>query len=118
MDWKLDASRPIWLQLVEQLTRAIVSGEYPPGSKLPSVRELAEIAGVNPNTMQRALSQLEAEELAASNRTVGRMVTEDMSVIDRTREKLAIKHIEEYLSAMAQLGYERAEAIAMLKEEE
>ena len=118
MDWKLDDGRPIWTQLAEQLTRQIVSGEYPPGSRLPSVRELAESAGVNPNTMQRALAQLEADGLAASNRTSGRMVTDDSVVIDARRRALAKKHISEYLAAMSQLGYTAEESAELLMEGE
>ena len=118
MEWKLDDDRPIWMQLTEQLTRLIISGEYPPGSKLPPVRELAEQAGVNPNTMQRALSQLEIDGLASSNRTAGRMVTDNSVIIDATRKRLAKKHIDIYLNAMAQLGYDSAKAAALLKEEE
>ena len=118
MEWKLDDDRPIWLQLTEQLTLLIVSGTFPPGSRLPSVRELAEQAGVNPNTMQRALSQLESDGLASSNRTAGRMVTENTVIIESTRKRLARKHMEIYLNAMAQLGYDSAKATALLKEEE
>ena len=77
MDWKFSDDRPIWLQLSEQLARRIVTGTYPPGSKLPSVRELAAEAGVNPNTMQRALAQLEQDGLAKADRTAGRTVTGD-----------------------------------------
>ena len=64
MEWKLTDDRPIWMQLSEQMARRIVAGQYPPGSKLPAVRELAADAGVNPNTMQRALAQLENDGLA------------------------------------------------------
>ncbi|MGE4352689.1 MAG: GntR family transcriptional regulator [Oscillospiraceae bacterium] len=118
MEWKLIDDRPIWLQLTEQLTRKILSGQYAAGERLPSVRELAEEASVNPNTMQRALSQLELDGLATSNRTAGRMVTDDAKIIDATRKKLAKKLIDDYLSAMAHLGYDRAKAAALLKEEE
>lgn len=116
MDWKLDDSRPIWQQIAEQLTLLIASGEYAPGSRLPSVRELAASAGVNPNTMQRALAQLEMEGLAWSNRTAGRMVTEDEEKIEATRKRLARRHMEDYMTAMAQLGYDCAAAAALLKE--
>lgn len=71
MEWKLNDDRPIWLQLAEQMTRRIITGVYPPGSKLPPVRELAAEAGVNPNTMQRALAQLEQDGLAKADRTAG-----------------------------------------------
>jgi len=116
MDWKLDDGRPIWVQLAENLTRRIVSGQYPPGSRLPAVRELAQEAGVNPNTMQRALAQLETDGLAASNRTAGRTVTEDAAVLENTRRHLARQNIAFYLNSMAQLGYDADQAAALLKE--
>ena len=118
MEWNLSDDRPIWLQLSEQLARQIVSGIYPPGGKLPSVRDLAADAGVNPNTMQRALSQLESEGLAVSNRTAGRMVTEDTAVIDTARRKMAREIITTFFAAMAGLGLSQARAIELLKEEE
>ena len=71
MDWKFTGDRPIWQQLTEQLTLRILKGQYPPGERLPAVRELAAQAGVNPNTMQRALAQLEADGLAVGSRTAG-----------------------------------------------
>ena len=85
MDWSLDDDRPIWQQLTQQLTRRIITGVYPPGSRLPSVRELAAEAGVNPNTMQRALAQLDQDGLAKADRTAGRLVTQDTEVLDRVR---------------------------------
>ena len=118
VEWKLTDNRPIWMQLSEQLTRRIVAGQYPPGAKLPAVRELAADAGVNPNTMQRALAQLENDGLAVSNRTAGRMVTEDAAVIEAVRRELARKITEEFLSAIADLGYTREDVLALLKEEE
>ena len=117
MEWKLSDDRPIWLQLSEQLARQIVAGVYPPGGKLPSVRELAADAGVNPNTMQRALSQLESEGLAVSNRTAERMVTEDAAAIDAARRKMAREIIATFFTAMADLGLPRERAIELLKEE-
>ena len=117
MDWKFDDNRPIWLQLTERLTLAIVSGAYPPGSRLPSVRELAAEAGVNPNTMQRALAQLEADGLAVGGRTAGRTVTEDAAARNAVRRRLAREHAQLYLTAMAGLGYSRAEAVKLLEEE-
>ena len=111
MDWRFTDDRPIWLQLTEQLTRRIITGVYPPGSRLPPVRELAAQAGVNPNTMQRALAQLEQDGLACADRTAGRRVTEDTSVLD------ARVLIEHYYDAMAELGYSRTEAAELLKEE-
>ena len=95
MDWRLEDNRPIWLQLSQQLTRRIITGVYPPGSRLPSVRELAAEAGVNPNTMQRALAQLEQDGLAKADRTAGRLVTQDTAVLDRVRRAEAQGLIEQ-----------------------
>ena len=64
MNWNITAGRPVYVQLVEQLELALVAGEFPPGSRIPPVRELAADAGVNPNTMQRALQELESQTLA------------------------------------------------------
>ena len=113
MDFELQSSRPIWLQLSEQLARRIVTGAYPPGSRFPTVRDLAAEAGVNPNTMQRALGQLESEGLVITNRTAGRTVTEDVGVLDAMRRRLAAELTEQFFSAMKELGYSRAQAAAL-----
>ena len=120
MEFELQSSRPIWLQLSEQLGRRIVTGAYPPGSRFPTVRELATEAGVNPNTMQRALSQLESDGLVITNRTAGRTVTEDVGVLDATRKRLAAELTEKYFSDMKELGFTRAQAaeIAAAEREE
>ena len=118
MDWKLSDDRPIWLQLSEQLARRIVAGQYPPGGKLPSVRELAADAGVNPNTMQRALSQVEGDALAIAHRTAGWTVTEDQEVIAQVRHRMARQVIQDFLSAIEELGYTRADAMTLLQQEE
>ena len=110
MDFDLQNSRPIWMQLSEQLGRRIVTGAFPPGSRFPTVRDLAAEAGVNPNTMQRALGQLESEGLVITNRTVGRTVTEDVGVLDAMRNRLAAELREKYFSEMKELGYSRAQA--------
>lgn len=117
MDWKLTDDRPIWIQLSQQIARRILTGVYPPGSKLPPVRELAAQAGVNPNTMQRALAQLEQDGLAVANRTAGRLVTQDTAVIEGFRRVQAQGVMEEYLIAMGELGYGRSQAVELLKEE-
>ncbi len=114
MQWKLTDDRPIWMQLTEQLTERIVSGVYPLGSRVPSVRELAAEAKVNPNTMQRALAQLEQEGLVVTNRTTGRTVTEDADAVDHTRRSLAEEKMELYVVGMATIGYNEIEAANML----
>ena len=114
MDFELQSSRPIWQQLTEQLSRRIVTGIYPPGSKFPTVHELAADAGVNPNTMQRALAQLESMGLVNTNRTAGRTVTEDVEVLDAMRDEFAKELREKYYSDMKELGYTRAQAAEMI----
>ena len=116
MEWKLSDDRPIWLQLSQQLARRILVGAYPPGSRLPSVRELAADAGVNPNTVQRALAELEGTGLLHTQRTAGRFVTEDTAVIQSAKEDLARSRTREYLESMAQLGYDRQQVKALLEE--
>ena len=118
MDWILADDRPIFQQLYEQLARRIVAGFYPPGSRLPSVRDLAAEAGVNPNTMQRALAQLEQTGLAESNRTTGRTVTTDTDQIAKTRRQFVRQASQEYLKAASALGYSPEEAAALLLEKE
>ena len=86
MAWELDSDRPIYAQLVERIQTEIVSGYYPPGGKLPSVRELASVAAVNPNTMQKAFAELERSGLIVTQRTNGRTVTEDVEKINWIRE--------------------------------
>ena len=117
MEWKILDNRPIWAQLQEQLTLRIIAGTYPLGSRLPSVRELAAEAGVNPNTMQRALSSLEGSGLGAANRTAGRFVTEDRERLDAIRMEFARSRMEEYLAGMETLGFTRDEAKQLLMEE-
>ena len=101
-------------QLVWQMKFSIVSGELQPGERISSVRELAVDAGVNPNTMQRALQELEREGLVFSQRTSGRYVTEDMKMIDDAKLALADEQIKGFLDAMERLGYKKDDIIGML----
>ena len=89
MEWTFRNDLPIYSQLVEQIKLGIVSGAYVPGERLSSVRDLATDAGVNPNTMQRALQELEREGLVFSQRTSGRFVTEDVALIDSAKRAIA-----------------------------
>jgi len=114
MSWDLTSDRPIYTQLIEQLELKICSGVYPLGSKLPSVRELAQEAAVNPNTMQRALSKLEESGLLYSVRTSGRFVTEDVNVIKETKRRIAKEQIHEFLKKMTDLGFDQQEILSML----
>ena len=109
MAWKLNPERQIWLQLVDVLKFRIVSGQYPAGVKLPSVRELAAEAGVNPNTMQRALAALEESGLVSAQRNTGRYVTQDEACIRETRRSLAQAEIDAFCARMRQHGYTQEE---------
>ena len=115
MQWQLRGDRPIYQQLVEILTEQIVSGQLAAGDKVPAVRELAAQAGVNPNTMQRALADLEREGLMYTNRTSGRYVTEDREMIAKIREQIASDRIAEFLAGMNQLGFTEQEIVGLLE---
>ena len=116
MAWTLQSDRPIYAQLVERLKTEIVSGVYPPGGRLPSVRELAATASVNPNTMQKAFAELERTGLIITMRTSGRIVTEDTAMINETRRELAEEQISQFLTQMNNLGFNRSEIIELLSE--
>ena len=117
MEWTFRSDLPIYAQLVDKIKLGILSGELPPGAKLPPVRELAAEAGVNPNTMQRAMQELEREGLVFAQRTAGRFVTEDMAVIESVKRELAGSKADRFLADMARLGYDRRGVAALLTEE-
>lgn len=117
MNWQFDNDMPIYSQLVGQIKQRIVAGVFPPGERLPSVRDLATDAGVNPNTMQRALTELERGGLVYSQRTAGRFVTEDQTMIEDAKRGLAEKHIVSFLTAMTRLGYGREDILTLLRQE-
>lgn len=114
MQWQLRGDRPIYQQLMEQLTERIVSGQLGAGDKVPPVRELAAEAGVNPNTMQRALAELETRGLVRTQRTAGRTVTDDAQAIASARRALAMRSAREFLAAAHALGLTNEEAAELL----
>lgn len=114
---RFDTSRPIYSQLVDMLKAEILSGRYPPGGHMSSVRELAAELGVNPNTMQRALAQLESEGLLRTERTSGRYVTTDEALIESLRAETSRAYAAEFLLRMRGIGYEPAQAALILKEQ-
>lgn len=115
MTWQFSDDRPIYTQLMEQIQLKIICGEYKAGEKLPSVRELAAEAAVNPNTMQKALSELERNNLVYSQRTSGRFITEDIEMINNLRKTLAHDEIQKFLYNMKKIGFTHAEIIELLK---
>ncbi len=116
MPWNLTSDRPIFIQIIEKIQMDIISGIYRPGDKLPSVRELAAEASVNPNTMQKALSELERTGLVYSQRTSGRFITEDNAMIDRLKGELAKEIISQFLENMQRLGFKKEEAVSLMTE--
>ena len=116
MAWDIRADRPVYLQLVEHLQTAVVTGEYPPGSRIPPVRKLAGQAGVNPNTMQRALAELETQGLVETHRTSGRTVTENRQTVEDMKQALARGCAGEYVKNMGRLGISQPEAARMAAE--
>ena len=112
----LDDARPIWVQLADDFRHRIVSGQWPPGTKVPSVRELAADTGVNPNTVQRALGALDGEGLTATERTAGRFVTTRASVIDSVRRDLASGATDAYIDTLTAIGMGLDQTTALLTE--
>ena len=117
MEWKFDNQKPIYAQIVDVIRLRIITGRYEPGSRLPSVRELAGEASVNPNTMQKALAALEQEGLLIGSRTNGRTVTSDESLIGSMRDELADGIVENCYQALAKLGFSKEECIACLRKQ-
>lgn len=116
MPWELKSDRPIYTQLIEQIELLIFSGVYPPGAKLPSVRDMAQEAAVNPNTMQRALAKLEEDGLIITHRTSGRSVTEDEKMIKKARIKLAQEQVSAFLEKMLLMGFEQTEILEIIND--
>lgn len=114
MLWELKSDRPIYTQLVEQIKLMVFSGAYPLGSRLPSVRDMAQEAEVNPNTMQRALAKLEEDGLIITHRTSGRSITEDARMVEMAKTKLAQDQILEFLGKMQLMGFEQKEILTII----
>ena len=117
MQWQFSNDAPIYTQLIQQVKVGIVTGAFPPGERLPSVRDMATEAGVNPNTMQRALAELERDGLVYSQRTAGRFVKEDNTMINTAKRSLAERHVKTFLEAMLRLGFQKDEIIDLISKE-
>lgn len=116
MEWQIDNNKPVYIQLVEQLKMKIISGEIELDSKLDSVRNLAAEAMVNPNTMQKALAELERQGFVYSKRTSGRFVTDDKVLIDRERKNLVKDSVKASLETLINLGYTDEEIMRLIEE--
>lgn len=116
MDYIFDNQRPIYIQLVEMIRIDIVSGKFKKGQRLPSVRELALLMKVNPNTMQKALAELENENLIYTERTNGKYVTDDDKLIEKAKKELAKEMVNNYLNSMKSIGINYDSAVKCLQE--
>ena len=116
MEWKIDNIKPVYIQLVEQLKVKIISGEIELDSKLDSVRSLAADAMVNPNTMQKALAELEREGFVYSKRTSGRFVTDNKELIENERKNLVKDNVKKTLDTLINLGYTNKEILSLVEE--
>ncbi|MBP3897967.1 MAG: GntR family transcriptional regulator [Mogibacterium sp.] len=115
MEWNFKNGIPIYTQIIDEMTMRIASGQYKPGDKLESVRDLAMDAGVNPNTMQRALAELERRGLVFSERTSGRFVTKDENTLKELHEELAGKYFEELTDKLRKIGMSGEEIASAVK---
>ena len=118
MAWQFNSNRPIYQQIVDEIELRILNGTYEMGMRLPSVRDLAVLAAVNPNTMQRALADLEEMGLVSTQRNTGRTVTTDDSAVSRARDTKASLLAETFLMQMKALGLSRKEVLERLAKEE
>ncbi len=114
MDWKFYGNKPVYLQLMSKVRSAILTGEYPPGSRFPSVREIAAIAGVNPNTVQKAMSNLEQEGILVCGSTAGRFITRDEAVLAHAREVELQDVVQSCAAKFRALGLTPQEGAALL----
>ncbi|HBT63276.1 MAG TPA: GntR family transcriptional regulator [Ruminococcaceae bacterium] len=104
-----DTGTPIYLQIIHRIRQKIVSGEWQPGDRVPGVRDLAIDFGVNPNTMQRSLAELERDGLLYSERTSGRFITDNATLISEARDTMARGIILDFISQMAKMGYNKTQ---------
>ncbi len=116
MAWELNSDRPIYAQILEKLQVRIVCGTYKPGEWLPSVRDLAAEASVNPNTMQRAFTELERSGLVITQRNMGRVVTQDVQLIEAAKHRMAVTQMNSFFENMRQLGYSDGEIISLVNQ--
>lgn len=116
MSWEFENSTPIYKQIMKEIELKIISGVYKSGEKIDSVRDLAKEASVNPNTMQKALTELEKTGLIYSQRTSGRFITEDINMINQIKVSLAKDKVCEFINGMKNMGFSKDEVVLMVEE--
>lgn len=114
MSWEFSADKPIYAQLVDAIEMRIISGAYPPGTKLVSIREMAAKTGVNPNTMQKSLAELERKGLIITNRTNGKYITEDIELVCQIKNNKAKDQVKQLFKHLHQLGFNHQESIQLI----
>ena len=117
MAWSFTSGKAVYLQIADRIIKSVLSGEYQPGEQIPTVRQLALEAAVNPNTVQHAFSELENEGIIISKGTLGRFVTEDTQVVENCRKKMAYQLVLDFIGNMEQLSISKDQAVAMIEEE-
>lgn len=116
MAWKFTSDRPVYIQITDRIIKSVLSGEYQPGEQIPSVRQLALDAAVNPNTVQHAFADLESAGIVVSRGTLGRFVTDDKEIIEGCRKKFAEKIIKDFVNNINDLCITKTQAIEMIEE--
>lgn len=117
MAWKFTSEKAVYLQIADRLTKSVLSGEYKPGEQIPSVRQLALEAAVNPNTIQHAFTELENNGLIISKNTVGRFVTDNAAIIEECRNNLAKNIVKDFIKNMTQLSITPEQILKFIEEE-
>lgn len=114
MAWHFEEGTPVYLQIIDIFKVKIISGEYPPNFKLPTVRELTKMIGVNPNTIQKSLSKIEEEGLIKTTSTVGKFVTDDAKIIEKARKEYLILKINDIVEDFKKLGIDKEELVNLI----
>ena len=115
MPWEFDNSKPIYTQIEEEIKKKIISGALKGGDKMQSVRDLAQEAGVNPNTMQKALMEIEKQGLIITERTSGRFVTSDSEKIQRLKDSFFELKIKSLISEFVELGCSKKDLYTLIE---
>lgn len=118
MAWTFSADKAVYLQIADRIKKRVLSGEYPPGAQIMTVRQLAMEAAVNPNTVQHAFSELESEGIIISKGTLGRFVTNDQQAVEACRTRMAEQIVKDFVRDMRQLSITTEQAHEMIKKEE
>ena len=116
MAWSFSSDKPVYLQIAERITASVLCGDYKPGEQIPTVRQLALEAAVNPNTVQHAFCELENNGLVISQGTIGRYVTKDTAVIENCRKQLTENIVRSFIKKCENLSIDKAQIINMIEE--